>query len=259
LEICVYYVQSAVCCSRCFSVSGDFQMLIGPRHPTCFRREIKMRKLIIALAALTLAITLSSSSAKAQTGLTLSANSSGTITFAANGASVTMSSLAGSVTGSGALTGTNGFYSISGPSVTLTLISSLPTVFAEYNASGIVNFDISTGPGGSGTTLLKGTLSLVDLEQASSIGITDPVLNANLTVTGGSLSGAGEPFALGAGSGVGVLTLDLSGVGYLPTSSGGRAALESGSFDPTPEPTSMLLFGSGVLAFGIILRRRLIA
>jgi hypothetical protein len=33
----------------------------------------------------------------------------------------------------------------------------------------------------------------------------------------------------------------------------------SGTVDPTPEPSSMLLFGSGFLAFGAILRRRLMA
>jgi len=40
---------------------------------------------------------------------------------------------------------------------------------------------------------------------------------------------------------------------------GGTASTSAGPLDPGPEPSSMLLFGTGILVFGIMLRRRAIS
>jgi len=198
-----------------------------------------MRKSLVIVALLGLSVILSSVTARAQTGI-----------------------IAGTTTGNGDLLGTNGYYSITGGPVTLTLGNFLTNVFADYNAAGTLSFSDTTGSGGAGTVLLAGTLSLVDLAQTFSTGVTDTSLAANVTITGGSLMAPGEPYA--NGDGIGQLTLNLSGLGYLPTSAGGTASLSVGTLnpatiDPAPELNSMLLFGTGLVVFGAILRRRLVA
>src|SRR5271169_1503241 len=123
-----------------------------------------MRKSLVVAALLGLAVMVSSATARAQTGITLNPNSSGTITFGSDGGSMSVGSgIAGTTTGNGGLLGTNGYYSISGGPVTLTLGSSFENVFADYNATGTLSFSDTTGSGGTGTVLLAGTLSLVDL------------------------------------------------------------------------------------------------
>ena len=209
-----------------------------------------MRKLMIALALSVVAFTFGSMNVLAQTGLTLGSNSSGAVTFSAGGSSMSVGSgIDGSVAGNGALSGVTGTYSITGGPVALTLVSSVPSVFAEYNASGTFGFDVTSGA----TTLLKGTLSLVQLVQVFSTGVTNPTLDVDLTLTGGTLTLPGEPFSNDLG--ISQIMLNLSGLGFLPTSSGGGARLSSGTIDPTPEPVSMLLFGSGLLAVGVFARR----
>lgn len=223
-----------------------------------------MRKSLFALALLGFAVILNSATASAQTGITLNANTSGEITFGVDGGSLSVGAggIAGTTTGNGSLLGTDGYYSIAGGPVTLTLVSSLANVFADYDATGTLTFSDTAGPGGTGTLLLQGTLSLVDVAQTFSTGVTDTSLAANITITGGSLMSAGEPYA--NGEGIGQLTLNLSGLGYLPTSAGGTASLSVGTLNPTalsptPEVNSMFLFGTGLLGFGGLLRRKFTA
>jgi hypothetical protein len=217
-----------------------------------------MRRLSLILSVFTLAVTLGSMTASAQTGVDLSTSSSSGITFVSTGSgNLSMgAAIFGSAVGIGSLLGDNGFYSMMSASpITLTLGPKLSPIFADYTASGTLNFEITSKPGGGGTDLLSGTLSLVDLAQVFSTGMTNTSAVLNLVITGGTL----ESFYSGK-TGIGQLTINLSGLGFLPSLSGsGSTKLGSATLDalPTPEPWSMLLFGTGLVLFGIVLRRRL--
>jgi PEP-CTERM motif len=218
-----------------------------------------MRKLTFAIAALTLAVALGSTNAIAQTGISLGASTTSGVTFTPTGmGNLSLADgLFGTAAGQGALSGITGFYSFAGGPVALTLVSSFGTIFADYTASGTLNFEITTGSGGSGTVLLTGTLSLVDLIQGGSTGITNTSLLTSMTITGGTLAGD-----YSGGTGISQLILNLSGLPFLPSLGGAMATnLTSATLDPltTPEPSSMLLYGSGLVLFGIMLRRRLLA
>lgn len=219
-----------------------------------------MRKLMVVLAVLTLAVVLGSVTASAQTGISFSTSSTSGITFtpAGSGNLSMLVAVDGSAAGTGALLGTTGFYSLTAAiPVALLLGPSFSPFFAAYTASSTLNFDITSGMGGSGTDLLKGTLSLLSFAQAFSTGMTNPSGLVDITITGGTL----QSFYSGS-NGVSQLTIELAGLGFLPNLSGPMATnLEGGTLDalPTPEPSSMLLYGTGFLLFGTILRRRLLS
>jgi hypothetical protein len=216
-----------------------------------------MRKLGVVFAVLVLAVTFGALTTSAQTEIALSPSSTSGITFTATGGGnlSLAAGVFGSAAGLGSLLGTTGFYTLSGAPIVLSLGPSFSPVFADYTASGTLNFMITSAPGGMGTDLLKGTLSLVDLIQGGSSGMTNTSAVADLTITGGTL----QSFYQG-NTGIGQLTINLAGLGFLPGLVGGKnTKLGSGTLDalPTPEPWSMLLYGSGLILVGIILRRRL--
>jgi hypothetical protein len=161
----------------------------------------------------------------------------------------------GSAAGLGGLLGSTGFYSLSGAPIALTLGPSFSPVFAEYTASGTLNFEITSKPGGLGTDLLSGTLTLVDLIQAATTGMTNTSGVADMTITGGSLKGDYPGL-----TGISQLNINLAGLGFLPSLSGAHSTKLNGATLnalPTPEPWSMLLYGSGLVLIGFVLRRRL--
>jgi hypothetical protein len=216
-----------------------------------------MRRSWVVLSVLALALLFGSMPASAQTGISLSPSSTSAITFTSTGGGdlSLAAGVFGTAAGQGALLGNNGFYTLSGGPVALTLVNSFGTVFADYTASGLLNFDITTKSGGMGSPLLTGTLSLVDLIQGGSTGLTNTSAVADVTITGGSLS-SDYPKA----SGIAQLTINLAGLPFLPTLSGAMSTkLGTSSIDPlpTPEPWSMLLYGSGLILIGFVLRRRL--
>ena len=215
-----------------------------------------MRKSIVALSVLALAVMLGSMTASAQTGISLSTSSTNGITFTPTGSgNLSMDTgVFGSAAGLGGLLGTTGFYSLTGGPVALALGPNLSPFFADYAASGTLNFEITSGPGGTGTDLLMGNLSLVDLVQAFSSGMTNTSALTDMTITGGSLNG-NYP----GNTGISQLTINLTGLGFLPGLGSAMAtSLRGATLDAVvvPEPISMLLFGSGLILFGIILRRR---
>ena len=123
-----------------------------------------------------------------------------------------------------------------------------PTL-AELRAAGVARVSTATGP-----DLLMGNLSLVDLVQAFSSGMTNTSALTDMTITGGSLNG-NYP----GNTGISQLTINLTGLGFLPGLGSAMAtSLRGATLDAVvvPEPISMLLFGSGLILFGIILRRR---
>jgi hypothetical protein len=193
----------------------------------------------------------------AQTGIALSTSSTSGITFmSTGGGNLSMAAgVFGSAAGLGGLLGSTGFYTLSGAPIALTLGPSLSPIFADYTASGTLNFEITSKPGGLGTPLLLGTLTLVDLVQITTTGTTNTSGVADLTLTGGSLESAYP-----GKTGIAQLTINLAGLGFLPTLTGAKSTkLGGATLDalPTPEPWSMLLYGSGLVLIGFVLRRRL--
>jgi hypothetical protein len=218
-----------------------------------------MRRTWVVLSVLALGITFGSMTTNAQTGIALSTSSTSGITFmSTGGGNLSMAAgVFGSAAGLGGLLGSTGFYSLSGAPIALTLGPSFSPIFADYTASGTLNFDITSKPGGLGTDLLMGTLTLVNLVQVTSTGMTNTSGIADLTLTGGTLEGAYP-----GKTGIAQLTINLAGLGFLPTLTGAHSTkLGGATLDalPTPEPWSMLLYGSGLVLIGFVLRRRLSA
>jgi hypothetical protein len=217
-----------------------------------------MRRPWVVLSVLALGVMFASMPANAQTGIALSTSSTSGITFmSTGGGNLSLAAgVFGSAAGLGGLLGSTGYYSLSGAPIGLTLIASFPpALFADYSASGTLNFDITSMPGGLGTPLLMGTLKLVDLVQVATTGYTNTTAVADMTITGGSLESAYPGL-----TGISQLNINLAGLGFLPTLSGAASTkLNGATLDalPTPEPWSMLLYGSGLVLIGFVLRRRL--
>jgi hypothetical protein len=216
-----------------------------------------MRRTWVVLSVLALGITFGSMTTNAQTGIALSTSSTSGITFmSTGGGNLSMAAgVFGSAAGLGGLLGSTGFYTLSGAPIALTLGPSLSPIFADYTASGTLNFEITSKPGGLGTPLLLGTLTLVDLVQITTTGMTNTSGIADLTLTGGSLESAYP-----GKTGIAQLTINLAGLGFLPSLTGAKSTkLGGATLDalPTPEPWSMLLYGSGLVLIGFVLRRRL--
>jgi len=197
-----------------------------------------MRKAIFLSAVMALAIALSAMTVSASdSGVTLSAPTTGTITFSGDSASLTMT-IAGPLNGV-ALSGTGAFagatsFTVSGSPLAFTGVSGSP---GDFTSSGTLSFMLNGG------TLLTGTLSNITLTTLSH--------EPNMVILSGSLSGGGQV----------TLIVDVD----TPLSklmSSELATLSAGeAFSPTvtPEPGTMLLFGSGLLLLAGVLRRKLIA
>jgi hypothetical protein len=197
-----------------------------------------MRKAIFLSAVMALAIALSAMTVSASdSGVTLSAPTTGTITFSGDSSSLTMT-IAGPLNGV-ALSGTGAFagatsFTVSGSPLAFTGVSGSP---GDFTSSGTLSFMLNGG------TLLTGTLSNITLTTLSH--------EPNMVILSGSLSGGGQVTLI-----VDVDTPLSKLMGSeLATLSAGEA------FSPTvtPEPGTMLLFGSGLLLVAGVLRRKLIA
>ena len=211
-----------------------------------------------AAAAFVVVLVLLAGMASAQDQITLNGTASGAITFTgagsgSGGSNLTMSlgsctlgshCITGTATGTGSLSST-GSYELSGGPLSLTSVSP-----GSWNVSGILNFAYFNG----GTNLLSGTLNLLNFTQVGSLGLFNDTLTANLTGLSGSLASSIGSSAITDITIVIRNGVNLSGLGNGANAS---ASISSGEiFLPTPEPGSMVLFGSGLVAVGSMLRRR---
>jgi hypothetical protein len=197
-----------------------------------------MRKVIIILALLTMAVTFSSMTVSASNStVTLSAPTTGNITFSGNNGSPIMTitgPLNGmALNGSGALASATSFTLSGGPIV----FTEEPGDPGDYASTGTLTFLLNNG------TLLTGTLSNIALDQ-----------HGKMVVLTGTLNGEQVSMIVDVQFGTPLSKLK----GPHSTELGAFSAGEAAS-SVTPEPGTMLLFGSGLLLVAGVLRRKLIA
>jgi hypothetical protein len=226
-----------------------------------------MLKSVAVMAALGVALVAGSSTAKAQGPITLS-NSAFSLVFSGESSS----SMIGFTLGGTALCPNNaslcgatqgllsGHYDITGsPTITLDL-SSLVAGTWTVGQSAPLTFSFCSNvdcKGVGNVVYLSGDLQLVNIVQTpgAKTGTFNYTSSDNLSMLTGT-----EASTFGS-SGILTLNLQFSSTKNIEslldsTSKIKDVRIGSGSVDSTPEPSSMLLFGSGFLAIGAFLRRR---
>jgi hypothetical protein len=199
----------------------------------------KMRKAIFLSAVMTLAIALSAVTVSASdSGVTLSAPTTGSITFSGDCAGGLTMTVAGPLNGL-ALSGTGIFggatsFTLSGSPLTFMAVSGSP---GDFTSSGTLGFALNGG------SLFTGTLSNITL--------TTIPHEKNMVILSGDLTGGGQVTL--------VIDVDVPLSGLMGHELGTLSAGEAFDTAVTPEPSTMLLFGSGLLLVAGVLRRRLIA
>lgn len=206
-----------------------------------------MRKLLGIIAILALTLTIGSMTASAQTQITLGPSASGSIAFVGSGGNVTIS--LGTLLGLPA-NGTDSYVLVQNGTITLnsnlTISQANPITFAYNN--------------GSGGTLI-GDLQLVNFFQVNSLGLYNTTLVANLTNLGGTLVNCGTCSFSNPGAGIHDFTIVIQGSGVVTNlfNSNGTvwAHISTGEIVPTPETSTLALFGTGLLALGLLFWRRI--
>jgi hypothetical protein len=217
-----------------------------------------MRKFFISMGFVMLAAIVGSSSASAQSITTLGTASSTTVSFTTGVGTTGMAVLA--TTGnagfsSGPLLTAATSWSIAPGSLTFTPNFNFGAA-GTYTVSGTLNFTLKDA---SSATILTGTLTFPDAELSIKSSGDLLTLNANLAITGGSICTANPAVCASGAENSVQLTVLLSGNHAMGRFGSGNATIGNAANLVTPEPTSMLLFGTGLLAFGGILRRKLLA
>jgi PEP-CTERM motif len=197
-----------------------------------------MRRVVFISVILTLAVTFDSMTVRASnSSVTLSAPTTGNITFSGNNGSPIMTitgPLNGmALSGTGALASATSF-TLAGGSIVFT---KEPGDSDGYASTGTLTFMLNNG------TLLTGTLTNITLDQ-----------QGKMVVLAGTLNGEQVSMIIDLQFGTPLSKLK----GPHSTELGAFMAGEAES-SVTPEPGTMLLFGSGLLLVAGVLRRKLIA
>jgi hypothetical protein len=225
-----------------------------------------MRRLLLGLLVIVFVITIGTAPARAQSSILLGTSNYQVVFTGTGGGNATLRiggtsphNLCGASNCIASFplplpTGTTGHYSLGAVSgVTVTKLTS-----STFDlGSTPISFCFSSGANCTGTKYVTGTLTLTSLTQTTGVGIFYDTAGANLTITGGTLAG---DFLNGLGQAI--ITLGFTTNTNLSSLASGHtltSRIASGTVDPTPEPASMLLFGSGLLAAGFALRRRVFA
>jgi hypothetical protein len=223
-----------------------------------------MRKTLVGFVVLALGLALGCVTTHAQTTVTLGGGSCNScFGFAVSGSSLKMTMSPATTSNFALATGT-------GPSIpTLTMFTlweSAPILMTNagggmYNvAPGSGAFEIAVA---MGTFTLNGVLSIQNLSVATNSGTYDTTVMGNFNINPLTSSYCMETGAVcGPGAGYGKVLLTFGSM-VPPVPNGARGGFNSASIvipasnlAATPEPTSMLLFGTGLLVFGAVLRRR---
>jgi PEP-CTERM motif len=229
-----------------------------------------MLKSVAVMAALGIAFLVGSTTATAQSTINLLGSAS-TLVFTGESSSSQIGFAFGNVCPNSASIckasqgSINGHYDITGtPTITLTLTSMAAGQWSVGQTAPLTFSFCSNADckGVTNVTYLSGDLQLVDIVQSpgAKTGQFNYTGTENLTMLTGT-----EASTFGSSGGVLMLNLIFSSKVNLESLLNSDTAtikgvkIGSGTVAPTPEPSSMLLFGSGFLAFGAILRRRLTA
>jgi hypothetical protein len=206
-----------------------------------------MRRLLMGTLILMLCVAFGAHVASAQTVVNINATASA-VTFTSSSVTFHASGTASSSSPTGTY-----HYTLTGGPVSLTYNGS-----GDYTPSSTPVLDFTlTGTGGT-TGTLTGTVTLVDIQQSGKTGSGQGVgvntdFETNVTIT--SATGGMTQFL--NNTGVLNLVLHLSSTGAIYEITGSKtASITSGSLTPNPEPASMILFGSGLLALGAAIRRK---
>jgi len=225
-----------------------------------------MRKSLVGFVVVGICLAFSCIPAHAQTSITLLGGSgvcTSCIDFTVSGSSVTLTM--STFTGTAVASGTQVPSPI--PMFTaFTLSESSPIKLMGSGGSytvapGSGTFDITLK---EGLFTLIGVLTIQNLQVTDNKGVINTTIEGNFSITGGTYCGdAGSTCGTGVGSGTVLITLSMA-CGSSNITNGCHAGIDSLSLTlpatdlaNTPEPSSMLLFGTGLLACGVFLRRRL--
>ena len=215
-----------------------------------------MRKWLIVLAFFTMALTVTPKNASAQTLITFGGSSQNVI-FTANGGGTATLGLGGTCSSSCTLSGP----AAPSSSDLFSLVTTAPINVGVLGSGGdSTAYAITMGGATSTFTytnssgLLQGNVNWTGmstiLNQAAIVGTLTVTANSS-GLNGNSMANLNIDFLTnGYGQDLGAYIAGSSAAGI-------GATLSGGELSPTPEPASMLLFGSGLLALGAALRRRL--
>lgn len=209
-----------------------------------------MRKQLFFSMVLVFLVTVGSTAVNAQSSISLQLASASTLSFAAGTSPVlTIGATAGAAGGTDLLAGATSYSLMGAGPVTITRVSG-----NQYSATGTIDITVFAGA----TDLLSGTLTFVDFIQHGKTGVMNLGLEENLDITGGTY--CSDPgVTCGANAGFGTLTIGFPNGNPITHGVTGRlftGTIMPNSISPTPEITSMLLFGTGLIAMGAMIRRR---